>query len=490
VGLRKVNPPPRALSPWLVAALIAPVPCAVGQEPGSSRLERYGLQPAEPQAPPAAPGAGMFALPGPGGAPQRLTYQYSWGGEAEFIYRRDNDLNGRVRDNSTIAKPQVNGIFVYRPTDWMEATVELVLEKELAWHEESSVRLPSGTLERRPERPWSLLVDQGFVAFRQPGGRLSAALGRRNYEDDRHWLYDTSMDMAALGWREGRFRAEFSLGREVLRDAELLPRHHQGTDRIDTYMLYAEYRFTNNRVAAYQVIRNDRSSVANEGRPRLVGLRLQGAPTQALSYWGEMARLFGDDELRHRFKGRAFDIGATYRFPALPLAPNFTLAYAAATGDANPNDRENHEFRQSGLQSNEHRYGGIAMFNIYGEVLAPELSNLKVTSVGLGFRPAATASLDFIYHHYRLDEISDENRNWLLTALMNQVPGRQSRDVGRELDVVLGLRNMFGIRRLGVDLRMGWFSPGPAFLRNDGSRRTPNLQSADRGMTVVAKFFF
>lgn len=482
MGLWKVSPPPRTLSPWLAAAalIIAPVPCAVGQEPGSSRLERYGLQPAEGQA--AQPGAGMFALPGPGAAPQRLKYQYSWGGEAEFIYRRDNDLNSRVRDNSTIVKPQLNGIFVYRPTDWMEATVELLFERELAWHEESSVELPNGTLRERPVRPWSLLLEQGFVAFRQPGGRFSAALGRRNYEDDRHWLYDTSMDMASIGFRQSRFRAEFSLGREVLRDAELLPRHHQATDHTDTYMLYAEYRFTNNRVAAYQIIRDDRSRVANEGRPRLVGLRLQGSPSQALSYWGEVARLFGQDETRRRFMGRAFDIGATYRFPKLPFAPNFTLAYAAATGNASPSNRENHEFRQTGLQSNESRYGGIALFNIYGEVLAPELSNLKVMSIGLGFRPLATASLDFIYHRYRLHEIADENRNWLLTALMNQVPGRESRDVGRALDVVLGLRNMFGIRRLGVDLRMGWFSPGPAFLRNDGT--------ADRGMTAVAKFFF
>jgi alginate production protein len=484
-----VNPPPRVLRLWLVAALIAPVPGAIGQEPRDSRLERYGLQPAEP--PPTSPGAGMFALPAPGGAAQRLKYQYSWGGEAETVYRRDNDLNGRVRDNSSTVKPQLNGIFILRPTDWMEATVELVLERELAWHEETSVRLPNGTLEQRPVRPWSLLLDQGFVAFRQPGVRYSAALGRRNYEDDRHWLYDTSMDMASVGFREGRFRAEFSLGREVLRDVEFVPRHHQATDRIDTYMLYAEYRgFPNHRLAAYQVIRDDHTPLVNEGRPRLVGFRLQGTPSQALSYWGEVARLFGQDEARHNFKGRAFDIGATYRFPKLPFGPNFTLAYAAATGDANPNDRENREFRQTGLQSNEHRYGGIALFNIYGEMLAPELSNLKVTSVGLGFRPMATASLDFIYHHYRLHEISDENRNWLLTALMNQVPGRESREVGRALDAVLGLRNMFGIRRLGLDLRIGWFSPGPAFLRNDGTRRNPNLQTADRGMTVVAKFFF
>jgi len=367
-----VNPPPRTRDLWLIAALLAPVPCAIGQEPPESRLDRYGIKPSD--APPAAQpalGQGLFALPGQGAAPQRLKYQYSWGGEAEFIYLRNPDANGRVRDNSTIVKPQVNGIFVWRPTDWMETTIELLLERELAWQEEDSVRLPNGTVAFRPERPWSLLLEQGFIAFRQPGGMVSAALGRRNYEDDRHWLYDTSMDMASVALRQGRFRAEASIGREVWRQAEFLPRHHQQTDQIDTYMLYSEYRFTNARIAAYQIIRDDRTPLVHEGRPRLFGFRLQGAPSQALSYWAEVARLAGQDEAHHAFKGKAFDIGATYRFPRLPFAPNLTFAYAAATGDANPNDRENHEFRQTGLQSNEHRYGGIAMFNIYGASTSP-----------------------------------------------------------------------------------------------------------------------
>ena len=433
----------------------------------------------------------MFSLPGQAAAPQRLTYQYSWGGEAEVLYRRDNDVNGRVRDNSTLVKPQLNGVFVYRPTDWLEATAELLFERELAYHEETFVRLPNGTVQERPVRPYSLLVEQLFLNFRQPGSRFSFALGRRNYEDDRHWIYDTSMDMASVLYREGRFRAEFSLGREAWRQAELLPSHHQQTDQVDTYMLYAEYRgFESLRLAAYQVIRDDRTPLTNEGRPRLLGLRLQGNPTPTFSYWAELARNFGQDEARHHFKGRAFDIGTTYRVPRLPFGPYVTFAYAAATGDANSNDSDNREFRQTGLQSNEHRYGGIAMFNIYGEVLAPELSNLKVTSVGLGFRPAPTASLDFIYHRYKLHELTDENRNWLLSGLMNQVSGSESKDVGRALDVVLGLRNIFGIRRLGLDLRMGWFAPGPAFVRNDGTRTRPERHTGDRAMAVVAKFFF
>ena len=80
-----------------------------------------------------APSPLLFRLPGTGQAapPQRLTYQYSYAGEAEATYRRDPDLDRRVRDNVSLVKPQVNGIIVYRPTDSLEATLEMVLEREI-----------------------------------------------------------------------------------------------------------------------------------------------------------------------------------------------------------------------------------------------------------------------------------------------------------------------------------------------------------------------
>ena len=437
---------------------------------------RYGTQPA-------APSPLLFRLPGTGQAapPQRLTYQYSYSGEAEATYRRDPDLDRRVRDNVSLVKPQVNGIIVYRPTDSLEATLEMVLEREIP------IREPAELSPRK--RHVSLLVDQGFVTFRRPGSPFSLSVGRRNCEDDRHWLYDTSMDMVSAGYRQGRFRAEASFGREIWTDLDLAPHVQQAKDRIDTYMLYADYRgFENHRLGAYWITRDDRAK--SEGRPTLIGVRLQGTPSESLSYWSELAAVRGKDEASHRLKGHAFDLGGTYRFNSLPFKPNFTLGYAFGSGDDNPNDKTNTEFRQTGLQSNESRFGGVALFNIYGEAIEAELSNLHVATVGLGFRPDHSTSLDFVFHRYRLDKIADESRSWALTALMNQVPGQQSKQVGQAVDIVLGFRNLFGVRRLGLDLRMGWFFPGKAFNRDEGTDVQPSIRRANNAFALVAKFFY
>jgi alginate production protein len=426
-----------------------------------------------------APSPLLFQLPGAGQAapPQRLTYQYSYSGEAEATYRRDPDLDRRERDNVSLVKPQVNGIIVYRPTDSVEATLEMILEREIP------IREPSELAPRR--RHWSLLVDQAFVTFRRPGQPFSLSVGRRNFEDDRHWLYDTSMDMVSAGYREGRFRAEVSFGREVLTDLDLAPHVQQERDRIDTYMLYADYRgIENHRLGVYGIARDDRAK--REGRPVLTGVRLQGTPSESLSYWGEFAAVSGKDEDSHRLKGQAFDVGGTYRFNSLPFKPNLTFGYAFGSGDGNPNDKTNTEFRQTGLQSNESRFAGVALFNIYGEAVETELSNLQVATVGLGFRPDHATSLDFVFHRYRLHRIIDENRAWRLTALMNQVPGQESKQMGQALDIVLGFRNMFGVRRLGLDLRMGWFFPGKAFNREEGT----DIRRANNAFALVAKFFY
>jgi len=143
------------------------------------------------------------------------------------------------------------------------------------------------------------------------------------------------------------------------------------------------------------------------------------------------------------------------------------------------------QFRQTGLQSNEARYIGLAKFKTYGEVLDPELSNLKIVTLGAGARLTPGLSVDLVYHRYRLDAIAGEIRNWALTAQMNQGPGVPSTDVGQEIDLVLGFRGLFGLRRLGLDLRMGKFLPGKAFQAHGGAGRPQGL---DRGLSVVAKF--
>ena len=458
----------------------------------SIQLAQFQLPQRSPEAalPPSSDGVtSRHRLPGalPWELPQRLAYQYSFGSESEIIYLRDADLNTRVRDNSLVLKPQLNGIIIYRPTDWMITTLEMVLDKEFPAHKESSVTLPNGETAFPPNRYTSLLVDQAFVTIRGITAPFEFNVGRRNYEDERHWLYDTSMDTAGVTLRQGTFRLEAFGGREVRTDLAVIGREVK--DRIDTFVVYAEERgIEDTKVAGYAIVRRDNDRL--EGKPRLMGARVYGVPSEELSYWTELAYLRGWDELSRPFSGRAFDVGLTYRYLDLPLSPNFTLGYAFGSGDGGANNNRNTEFRQTGLQSNETRLAGFSKLRAYGEALDPELSNLKIFTLGLGFRPAPTASVDLVYHRYRLDKTADEVRNSGVTAQMNQDDSQLRKDVGSELDVVLGFRNLFGVQRLGLDLRAGWFFPGKAYRLEEGDPNNPTFRRNDRGLSVVAKIWY
>ena len=80
-------------------------------------------------------------------------------------------------------------------------------------------------------------------------------------------------------------------------------------------------------------------------------------------------------------------------------------------------------------------------------MLDPELSNLKIFTAGIGFRPTASMFVDLVYHEYRQNAFATEIRNFGLTAAMNQVATAQSKDVGSELDIILRFRNLFGVGR-------------------------------------------
>jgi alginate production protein len=481
-----------ALRVVLTAAVLWALPSAVQAQ--------FQLPPSKPAAPeaqavpapeaPAAPAEIQRRL----GAPPTpllgdLKYQYGYGSESEAIYRRDRDLDRRLRDNSLIATPQLNAIVIYRPRPSLEMTLEMMLEREIPLQEETRVVLPSGEVLTPPRRRMSLLVDQAFVTFKDARNQLHLHAGRRNYEDDRHWLYDTSMDIAAVTYRKGTFRAEATAGREIIADLDLWPRTREQRDRIDTYMLYAEYRGIEDlRLGAYSITRHDRAG--QEGRPWLLGLRARGNPMDGFNYWTELAQVRGRDETARRFSAYGFDAGFTYQYQKHVLYPSITLGYAFGSGDGNPNDGRNREFGQTGLQSNEVRMGGIPEFKFYGETLDPELSNLHILTLGTSFRPVRDISVDLVYHRYRLHKVAEELRSSELTAQMNQVDGRLSKDVGYAFDIVVGFRNLFGLKRLGLDVRAGWFRPGRAFVRDEGDEDNPRVRRAEEALAVIAKLWW
>ncbi len=105
-------------------------------------------------------------------------------------------------------------------------------------------------------------------------------------------------------------------------------------------------------------------------------------------------------------------MGGTYRFTGVQFGPSITLGYAHGSGDDNPNDATNHEFRQTGLHSNEARLGGIPKAEILRRNARPGLEqSANIYSWPSVFRPAPTVTLDLVYHYYRLNKIADEIRN-------------------------------------------------------------------------------
>ncbi len=415
---------------------------------------------------------------------RRLIYEYSYGSESNIAYRRNPDLNSRVRDDFLVLTPELNGLVTYRPTDWLETTLELIFEREFPLLEEDRIVLPDGEIEIAPDRKFSLIVDQAFVTIKDFTDPFEFTLGRRNFEDDRHWLYDTSLDGLVVSIKQGDIRAELSAGRESWYDLDLLTREEKS--RNNTYMLYANYRGIEDiKLAGYTIFRDDRDRL--EGRPLWFGLHSQGMLSGGFSYWTELALLLGEDELSREFLAYGVDIGGTYRFPDFPFNPNVTLGFALGSGEGDPGGSTSNEFRQTGLQSNETKFAGVSEFKVYGEALDPELSNLRILTAGLGFRPTHSVSIDFVYHHYWLDEFADELRNSAITAQMNQDDTRRSKDVGGAFDVVLGVRNLFGVRRLGLDLRAGLFFPGKAFRIEQGDN---DFRNADQGISMLAKFWW
>ena len=114
--------------------------------------------------------------------------------------------------------------------------------------------------------------------------------------------------------------------------------------------------------------------------------------------------------------------------------PNLTIGFARGSGGGSGDIDSS--FRQTGLQANKWRFQGVKRFRYYGELLRPELSNLSVATIGAGMPLLNNSSVDVTYHRYQQVQARDSLRNTRLRA----DPNGDSRDIGKELDIVLGIR--------------------------------------------------
>lgn len=378
----------------------------------------------------------------------RLTPALSWGATFELAGEasREFDFDPGRDDRLRLLEPEFEFALGYQPTPDLLAFINFELTQEFALREPED-----------EERRLELAVDQAYLLFGKLNGwPLSLQFGRQKFEDERGWLFDENLDAARAFYRFPNLLLDLSVSRLDRWRRDLL--NHEPRERIDNYLLQAISKLGDEAIVVlYAFQRRDRRpEVSEHERPLFLGLHSSGDLGKSLEYWLELSRLGGRSGAR-KIRAWGADLGASYEF-GLPLKPSLTLGYAFGSGDDNPADGVDRNFRQTGLQDNEGRFNGVAKFQYYGELIDPELSNLAISTVGVGIRPNAQSSIDLVLHRYRQHKAADFIRDSSLDA----DPSGLDRSLGRELDLVLGFRKREG-RKVAALLTFGHFKPGPAF---------------------------
>ncbi len=276
---------------------------------------------------------------------------------------------------------------------------------------------------------------------------LALQIGRQRFRDKREWTYDDQLDSLRLHLKTGRLRWELAAAKAVFRPTG------SRSDQL-YFMGRVHYPFSRDRyLQAYFIKRNDLTP--RDEDPVWFGISSRGhLGDRRVLYWGELSRMMGRRR-QDLLRGYAYDAGGTYRFE-LPWRPTISGSYAYASGGENKQDRVDHNFRQTRLQDNTDRLGGIKRYNYYGLLIDPELFNLRIPTVDLGLRPSRRWSVNLVYHNYRQVVASRDVGDMNLIRPPN---GRDPR-LGDELDAVLSFREK---NYLDINLLIGVFLPGPAF---------------------------
>jgi hypothetical protein len=327
------------------------------------------------------------------------------------------------------------------------------------------------------------------------GSGVNFDLGRLDFEDERRWWWDEELDAVRIAYETESLEVVLSVARELGpsrsdRD-EVDPVH----DRVLRVIGEASWDWRPNcALELFALYQDDHSPTEQPGhvvdreweddsdaRLGWFGARLMGVwdlrTRGILGYWLDTALVRGEERLvefeelsrrrsvveeviRRDVRGWAVDAGLTWILPTA-LEPRLFAGYAFGSGDRKPEEGADRSFRQTGIQANEAGFGGVERFSHYGVVLDPELSNLRVLTIGAGLSLLRSSSLDLVYHYYRLAEPAPFLRDARLEATLTG----EHRDLGHGVDLVLALEEW---ERLEFELIGSAFRPGRAFGEDRG----------------------
>ena len=413
------------------------------------------------------------------------------GGQYELTHQtRENfDLDSAVRRNRSRLDQELKLEALYRARPDVSVFVQAVGLAENDTHRSSGARTSERSLERG--QTWVYFSDLA-------SGALGLQAGRVALVDPRTWWWDEDLDAVRLLAGRGDWLLETGLARELGRKSSEEPRIDPEQDGVVRWFGRAAWQWTSGHtVETYWLRARDHSSQPSAGtvlpedaadasdpRLRWIGLRAAGdqrlGGSHRLGYWVDTGWVRGHETVTdfddapsgqvrsngsstQAVRGQGFDTGLMWTLPGA-WRPTLTAAYA----------RGDHGYRQTGLQENKARFRGVNRFRYYGELLRPDLSNLEIRTLAFGFRFLPRSSLEIVLHDYRQVDASRS----LASDRLDADPLGTERSLGRELDLVLGIREW---ERVELAARLARFRAGAAF----GPRQGEHATLLELAMTLV-----
>ena len=347
-----------------------------------------------------------------------------------------------------------------------ESSLRVAASQPFGWGTSAIAELELGTRRRTGARDddaeTSYRLRQLHFEYENDDETLRWRLGRQKLEDDTGFFVDSRLDGLRYTQRGGRTRFDLSLTREAWFES--------GTEERDdiVYNALGVFRFDGTELSRWQPWLLHRLELDPDGtelsQATWVGLQGLVNLDDRVGYWLNAALRTGvrrgeDGDRDRTLGGHALDAGITWTLDRR-FDPSITLGAARASGDRSGSD-DDEGFRQSGLHSNEFRLGGRNRFRYLGEVIDPELTNLRVLTLAVGARLDKRWAVDVAWHRYAQVRADDRLRG----ADLRYEPSGESTELGDALDVVVGFRGSKSLAVLGT---AGLFDPGAAFADDPG----------------------
>jgi len=287
------------------------------------------------------------------------------------------------------------------------------------------------------------------------GVPFGVRVGRQRFRDAQEWFFDDYLDAVRVRASAGRWRFDAALTGTVDRGDPLLRDTPQRRHVIATVSRRVTRAM---RGTGIVIVRRDDQARAD--RPMWIGGSLASRGEHAV-----MFHLLGAIQRgrsgQARYRGWAFDGHVRWHITAAGR-PAVSIGYARGSGDTDTNDGIDGGFRQTDLQDNSMRVGGIRRVRMYGEVFDPELANMHIVTAAASLRPAKWLSLDVLAHRYAQVVA---RRRLADHAFDVRASGRDT-NLGDEIDLQVVARPA---GRLDVRLVVGVFRPGAAFEAQPGA---------------------